>query len=213
MRGDLVGDEALLDVVGVRQAEVLLRRDVAEHRRAVPADDRRADGARDVVVAGRDVGDERAERVERRLVADLLLAARRSSRAGRSGMWPGPSTMTCTSRSHARSVSSPSVSSSANCAASEASAIDPGRSPSPSEIDTSCSRQISRIVVEALVQRVLALVVDHPAREQPAAARDDAGHAVLAERQVLEPHAGVDRHVVDALARLRVDDLEQHARP
>ena len=75
MGGDPVGDQALLDVLGVRQPEVLLRRDVAEHRGAVPADDRRADRRRDVVVAGRDVGDERAERVERRLVADLLLAA------------------------------------------------------------------------------------------------------------------------------------------
>ena len=75
VRGDLVGDHARLHVVAVRQAEVLLRRDVAEHRRAVPADHRRADRRRDVVVAGRDVGRERAERVERRLVApfELLL--------------------------------------------------------------------------------------------------------------------------------------------
>ena len=51
--GDLVGDDALADVVGVGQAEVLLGRDVAEHRGSVPADHRRADGAGDVVVAGR----------------------------------------------------------------------------------------------------------------------------------------------------------------
>ena len=38
VRRDLVGDDARLDVVAVGQAEVLLRRDVAEHRRAVPAD-------------------------------------------------------------------------------------------------------------------------------------------------------------------------------
>ena len=75
MGGDPVRDEPLLDVLGVRQAEVLLRRHVAEHRRPVPADDRGADRGRDVVVAGRDVGHERAERVERRFVADLLLAA------------------------------------------------------------------------------------------------------------------------------------------
>ena len=71
--GDLVGDHALAHVVLVRQAEVLLRRDVAEHRAAEPADHRRADRAGDVVVAGRDVGRQRPERVERRLGALLQL--------------------------------------------------------------------------------------------------------------------------------------------
>ena len=46
-------------------------RDVAEHGRAVPADHGRADGGGDVVVAGSDVRDERAEDVERRAVAEL----------------------------------------------------------------------------------------------------------------------------------------------
>src|SRR5438067_936117 len=55
---DLVRDDAVLDVLLVGQAEVLLRRDVAEHGRAVPADHGRADGGSDVVVAGGDVGDE-----------------------------------------------------------------------------------------------------------------------------------------------------------
>ena len=66
MRGDLVGDHACLHVVAVRQAQVLLRRDVAKHRRAEPADHGGADGAGDVVVAGRDVGHQRPQRVERR---------------------------------------------------------------------------------------------------------------------------------------------------
>ena len=46
---------------------------------------------------------------------------------------------------------------------------------------------------------------DHPVRQQRAAARDDAGHAVPAQRQVLEPHSRVDRHVVDALLGLVLD--------
>ena len=75
MRRDLVGDHARLDVVAVGQAEMLLRRHVAKHRRAEPADHRRADRARDVVVGRRDVGDQRAQRIERRLAAnrELLL--------------------------------------------------------------------------------------------------------------------------------------------
>src|SRR3954469_6692759 len=73
VRRDLVGDDAVLHVLLVRQAEVLLGRHVAQHGGTVPAYHRRADGARDVVVAGRDVGGERPERVERGLVAMLEL--------------------------------------------------------------------------------------------------------------------------------------------
>src|SRR5437899_3118915 len=67
--GDLVGDDAFAHIVLVRQTEVFLRRDITKHGGAEPADHRRADGGGDVVVAGRDIGRERAERVERRLVA------------------------------------------------------------------------------------------------------------------------------------------------
>ncbi len=41
--GDLVGDDAGLDVVAVGQAQMFLRRHVAEHGGAEPADHRRAD--------------------------------------------------------------------------------------------------------------------------------------------------------------------------
>src|SRR5205085_3354805 len=71
--GDLVGDHALLHVVAVGEAEVLLGRDVTEHGRAVHPDDGGADGRGDVVVGGGDVGGERAQRVEGRLGAPLLL--------------------------------------------------------------------------------------------------------------------------------------------
>ena len=73
MGGNLVGDDALAHIVLVGQGEVLLRGDVAEHGRAEPADHGRADGGGDVVVGGRDVDGERSERVERRVVAPLLL--------------------------------------------------------------------------------------------------------------------------------------------
>ena len=73
VRGDLVGDQALLDVVAVGQAQVFLGRDVAQHRGAHPADHRGADRAGDVVVAGRDVDGQRAQRVERRLAAQAQL--------------------------------------------------------------------------------------------------------------------------------------------
>ena len=69
--GDFIGDNSLLDVFGVGQSEMFFRRDVTEHRSSVPSDHGRANGAGNVVVAGSDVGDERPERVEWRLVAEL----------------------------------------------------------------------------------------------------------------------------------------------
>src|SRR5438093_5407855 len=52
---------------------MLLWCDVAEHGGTVPADHRGADGARDVVITGSDVGCQRSERVERRFVSELEL--------------------------------------------------------------------------------------------------------------------------------------------
>ena len=72
--GDLVGDAPLLDVVLLGQAEVLLGRDVAEHGGAVVGGRGGADAARDVVVAGEDVGHERAR-------------ARRTARRGTGVRW------------------------------------------------------------------------------------------------------------------------------
>src|SRR3546814_10089208 len=50
-------------IVAVGQAQMLLGRDVAEHRGAVPADHRGADAVGDMVVTRRDVGGERTERI------------------------------------------------------------------------------------------------------------------------------------------------------
>ena len=70
---NLVSDHALLDIVFIRQAEVLLGRDVAQHGRAEAGDVGRTDGRGDVVVSGCDVGGERAECVERSFAAPLDL--------------------------------------------------------------------------------------------------------------------------------------------
>src|SRR5690606_11433404 len=71
--GDLVGDDALADIVLVGQAEVFLGGDIAEHGGAVPADHGGADARGDVVVAGGDVGGERSEGVEGGFVAPFEL--------------------------------------------------------------------------------------------------------------------------------------------
>ena len=71
--GDLVGDDAVLDVLLVRQAQVLLGCDIAEHRRAIPANQGRTDAGCDVVVTGRDIGGQRSQRVEGGFAAMLEL--------------------------------------------------------------------------------------------------------------------------------------------
>jgi len=130
--------------VAVRQPEVLLRRDVAEHRGAVPADHRRTNRRRDVIVFGRDIGGQRPERVEGRFLATLELFLHVFFDEVH-GTWPGHFVNSPAPWSHAIWFSSPCVFSSANCASSFASAMDPGRSPSPSENDTSYVRMISQI--------------------------------------------------------------------
>ncbi len=72
MRGDLVGDHPVLDVLAVRQPEVLLGGDVAQHRGTGLGDDGRTDRRGDVVVGRRDVGGQRTQRVERGLLTQFL---------------------------------------------------------------------------------------------------------------------------------------------
>ena len=71
--GDLVRHATLLDVIILRQTQVLLRRDVAEHARPVIGRGGGADATGDVVVTGEHVGHERTEHVKRRSVAKLPL--------------------------------------------------------------------------------------------------------------------------------------------
>ena len=73
MRGDFGGDDTCADVVGVGQAKMLLGRDIAEERGAVESGGGAADCGGYMVVAGGDVGDERAEYVEWSAVAEFLL--------------------------------------------------------------------------------------------------------------------------------------------
>ena len=72
VRRDLVGDHAVLDILAVRQPQVLLRGDVAQHRGPGLGDDRRPDRRGDVVVGRCDVGGQRAQGVERGLLAQFF---------------------------------------------------------------------------------------------------------------------------------------------
>ena len=52
------------------------------------------------------------------------------------------------------------------------------------------------------------MVVSHPLRENGAAAAHDAGDALGNQRQILDQHAGVNRHVVHALRGLLFDHFQ-----
>ena len=65
-------------------------------------------------------------------------------------------------------------------------------------------------LLEPGVQEVLLVMVQAPLRHDRAAARDDARHAIRRERHVAQQHAGVDREVVDALLCLLLEHFEEH---
>ncbi len=67
--GNLVGHDALAHIVAIRQAQMFLGRDVTQHGGAVPSDLRCADGGGDVIVAGRDIRSQWAQRIEWRFEA------------------------------------------------------------------------------------------------------------------------------------------------
>ena len=107
-------------------------------------------------------------------------------------------------------VSSPSVSSSANCAASLASAMRAGaQAVAQRERHVVLAHDVADLV-EVLVEEALLVMRQAPARHDRAAARDDAGDALRGQRHVAEPHAGVDGEVVDALLGLLDQRVLEH---
>ncbi len=199
--GDLVGDDAGLDVVTVRQAQVLLGRDVAQHGRAPPGDHRGTDAGGDVVVRRRDVRGQRAERIERSFIADLLLKVdvlldlvhRDMARAFDHGLYVET-------------------------------LGDPVEFPQSSQFSELClvvgvrdgagpqavAERVCDVVrgedlaefLEVLVQERLLVVREAPGGHDRAAAGDDARLAVGRQRHIGQAHARVDRHVVHTLLGL-----------
>ena len=70
---DFIGDDTFLHIVSVRQTEVFLRSDIAEHRTSKPSNHRRTYTTRDVVVAGSDVSRQWTQCVKRCFVAMFQL--------------------------------------------------------------------------------------------------------------------------------------------
>ncbi len=162
----------------------------------------------DVVVAGGDVGDERAEDVERGLVAlDRLLLHVHGDLVHRdvpgtfdhhlAAALPGPAGQLAEGLQLGELRGVGGV---GDRAGAEAVAEAPGH--------VVLAHDVAE-VVEPGVDRVLFLVGEHPLRDQRPAPRDDPGDPVGGERDVVAEDAGVEGHVVDPLLGLVLDDVEQ----
>ena len=199
--GNLVGHDACAHVVAVRQGEVFLRRHVAEHGRAEGTDDGGTDGRRDVVVAGCDVRDERAEGVEGSLVALLDLALHvlgnlvhghvaRALDEGLHALGPG------SGNEFAHRVEFGKLRRIVRI-------VDGTRSEAVAERDghVVLGAEVAD-VVEVFVEEALAVVLEAPFGNDAAAAAHHARHAALREVDVLAADAAVDGEVVHALLTL-----------
>src|SRR5438270_5123352 len=209
MSGNLVGDDTVFDILFVGQAEVLLRGHVAEHGRAVPADHGRADRGSDVVVAGSNIGHEWAERVERGLVAvfdflfDLLLDLVHGDVAGTFDH-DLDIFLPCFLCQFAQGLEFGELRFVAGVGyATGAQAIPEG------EAYVIFFENFDD-VVEALVEKILFVVIRHPLRQDGSSAADDTGNALGDQRQILDQHTSVNGHVIHALRGLLLNDFQHH---
>ena len=201
VRRDLVGDDAVFHVLLVRQAEVFLGRNVAEHRAAIPANHRRTDAAGDVVVAGRDVGGERPERVERRFAAPFELLVH---------------VLLDHVQRHVAGAFVHDLHALGPCALGQFAldlkftelrlVIRIGNAAGPQSVADG-KRNIIRghdvaDFVPVGVEEIFLVMREAPFGHDAAAARDDARHAVGRERHKTQQHAGVDGEIVHALLGL-----------
>ncbi|VUM29528.1 hypothetical protein PGKDCPLP_04316 [Stenotrophomonas maltophilia] len=201
MRGDAVGHDAVAYVLAVGQAEVLLRRHVAQHRRTEPTDHRRTDRAGDVVVARCDVGGQRPQRIERRfaafaqLLVHVLLDQLHRHVAGAFDhglhvVLPGDLRQ-LTQRlqlTELRGIVG-------ICDAAWAQAV------TQREGHVIGLHDLADLF-EMRVEEILLVVRQAPLGHDRATAADDAGDPLGGERHIAQQHAGVDGEVIHALLGL-----------
>ncbi len=196
--GDLVGDAAFFDIALLGEAEVLLGGDIAEHGGAVVGDGGGADAGGDVVVAGEDIGDERAEDIEGCAVADgalelgVVFDLVEGDMAG--------------AFDHDLDTASPGAFGELadDLEFAELGEVGGVGEPAGSEPvadgegDIVLAHEVADVVPEG-VHDVVLVVDEHPLGEERAASGDDADGALLDIFEVGHADAGVDGEVVDAL--------------
>ena len=186
---------------------MFFRRDVAQHRRAIHSDHRGANRAGDVVVAGSDIGDERAERVKRRFVAQLHflfhlhfdLVHRNVAGAFDHYLHVVLPGFLGEFAKHSQFRELRFVAGVGNRAGTQAIA--------ERKTDVVLFHNFAD-VVKAFVEKIFFFVMIHPLRHDAAAAADDSGDAFAHERNEFAQNAGVNGHVVHALLGLFFDDFQ-----
>ena len=208
MSGDLVRDHPRPNVVDVRKAQVLFRRDVAEHRNPVVGRERSADGTGDVVVPRPNVADERTEDVERRLVAplDLVLHVlldlvhRHVARPFDHNLAPVFPRLEGQLAHDLQLGKLRLVGRVGDAARTQTVAEAPGHI---------VSGQNFAKLVKMRVERVFLLVDRHPLRHERPAAGNDPERPLRRQRDEVTQERAVDRHVIDPLLRLELDDPQK----
>ena len=204
MRGDLVGDAPLFDVILLRQSQVLLWRHIAEQGRAVVGRRRRPDTGGDVVVAGEDVRHQRAKHIKGRAMTDppldlgVVLDLVKGNMAG-------------PLHHHLNPVGPRPLGQLADRLQLGQLGVVAGiGEPAGPEPVTDGERDVvfphdPADLVPQLVHRILPVLDEHPLGQQRAPTGDDADEPALDILQMLAKDPGVNREVVDALLGLLAD--------
>ena len=209
MRRDLVGNAALLDIVLFRQTKVFLGGHVAEHRGSMIGRRRGADAGGDVIVAGEDVCNQRAEHVEGSAMAEPALELHveldlikgdmtRTLDHDLDALGPGPLGQLAEGFQLRQLRGIAGIGETTWTQAV-----------SQAEGDIVLPHDVTDVFKE-IVHRILLTVNQHPLGQQAAAARDDSDQPVLDQRQMLPEHTGVKGEIVHALLRLVLEILENH---
>ena len=211
MRGDLVGDAALMDLLTVRETKVLGRRHITKERGSVGRGRGRADRGDDVVVARGDIRRHRTEHVERSLVADFLLTLHVHL-----NLIERHVTGTLDHDLHAAFAATVDEFAE-NVEFAELRGVRSVRQAARTESVTERHGDVVldedvEDLVPVRVKRILDLVLHHPLGHDRATARNNAHLALHRNRDVLEKKARMERHEVDALFGLRADDVQEERR-
>ena len=207
MSGDLVRHAALLDVVFLRQSEVLFRSHVTQHAGTVVGGGRRSNAAGDVVVTWKDVGHQWPEHIKRSTVTKRPLQLHVVF-----DLVEGHVSRTFDHDLHALPPGALSEFAE-RFEFGQLRAVRRVGKPAGTKAVTDGERDIvlAHDVADVFPQsvgRVLFVVRDHPLGEQRSASAHDADQSILHVLQMSKTDARVNREVVNSLLRLMLQHLQ-----
>ena len=205
---NLVSDQALADILGIGKTKVLFGGHVAEHGRAMPASHGSTDRRGDVVVTRSNVGDQGAEHIEGCLAAFLHLLfdveldlvegdVARAFDHDLHVMLPGATGQFAKGLQLSQLGRVGGI-------------VLTSRTQRISEREGAVvTLEDLADVIEARVEGVLLVVIQHPLGQDAAATADDPGDTALHLGQVLDQQSSVDGLVINALLAVLLNDVEE----